>query len=122
MDLRVKEAQRLYWEIEQLRQHGAKRAALPKLHQIARLHEERAIELLCARDPDGWIDLYSAISAWGEAGAHSDAVGLIHRGFKFAALFPSGQKNIEQQLQELRSWLTSIKVLPSLRDFGSSVF
>jgi len=117
MDPRIEEAQRLYWEIEQLRQRDAKRAIPPKLHQMARLHEERADELLRARDPDGWIDLYAAITAWGEAGSSGDAKRLIQIGLGFAASFPDGRNNVEQQLEELKNWLPSIKVLPSLRDF-----
>ena len=39
-------------------------AALPQLLEMARLHEERACELLQAGDPDGWTDLFAAVTAW----------------------------------------------------------
>jgi hypothetical protein len=118
MDARVEQAQRLFWEISLLRQYGAARAALPKLTEMARLHEKRAIELLDQADSDGWIDFYAAITAWGEAGQKADADRLLQEGHRRAIQFPYGRENIDQQLNALRAWLNDLRVLPSLRDFA----
>ncbi len=53
-DWREQEAQRLFWEVEALRGLRASQQAIaPKLTRMARLHEERARELLGRQDADG---------------------------------------------------------------------
>ena len=117
MDPREEQAQRLFWEIELLRSQNAERAVLPRLRKMAELHQERAWELLSARDPDGWTDLYAAITAWGEAGLTSKATQLISQGRQVVDQYPDGQKNLNKQLDELRAWLDALPVVPSLSDF-----
>jgi len=117
MDSRVQEAQRLKWEIDLLHQQGADRTALPLRRKMAELHEDRAKELLSARDPDGWIDLYAAITAWGKAGMKGDAYRLITQGRQTISSFTEGRKNLEEALGELQDWLDALPVVPSLRDF-----
>jgi hypothetical protein len=117
MDPQVKQAQQLFWEIGRLREQGMHRLAVRKLAQMARIHEELARRLLQEREPDGWADLYAAVTAWGETGRKHDAHRLILEGRRLSALFPSGSENIERQLNELEDWLESLRVVPSLSDF-----
>jgi hypothetical protein len=121
MDPRVEKAQQLFWEISVLRQQGAQRATLQKLTRMSRLHEERALELLSSSNADGWTDLYAAITAWGEAGARSEADRLLHKGREMAAWFRPGQENIEKELDQLEAWLDSLRVVPSLWEFDQSL-
>jgi hypothetical protein len=118
MDQRIEQAQQLYWEIGRLREDGARRLAIPKLVRMAEIHEDRAMELLRSRNPDGWPDFYAAITAWGESGHKSHADRLIVEGSNLAAMFPDGRQNIEQQLRELDAWLDSLRVVPTLGEFA----
>ncbi len=118
MDLEINHAQQLFWEISRLRDQGIHRLAARKLGEMAQIHEERALRLLQDREPDGWPDLYAAITAWGEAGRKSDAHRLIAEGRRLCASFPNGQENINCQLNELDDWLDSVRVVPSLSDFA----
>lgn len=117
MDPREEQAQQLFWEIEMLRREGAERAAVPRLRKMAVLHQERAWELLSKGDPNGWIDLYAAITAWGEAGMKSEASHLITQGRQAVNMLPEGRINLEEQLNELQTWLDALLVVPSLTDF-----
>ncbi len=124
MDLRVEKAQRLLWEIEALKslQHQrATRAVLPQLREMAALHRERALELLPSGDAEGWTDLFAAVTAWGEAGARSEAEQLLETGRQLARSFSQGQENIVQQLNDLEAWLDEFRVVPSLGEFGAVV-
>lgn len=121
MDTRVERTQQLFWETQELRRRGAERAAVPRFREMAQLYEARANDLLVANDPDGWIDLYAAITAWAEAGARTDADRLISVGRRLAVKFSSGQCEIQQQLDDLACWLDSLRVVPSLGDFSRPV-
>lgn len=121
MDKRIEHAQQLFWEIGRLRDVGSHGVAVRKLVQMARIHEELALELLQSREPDGWTDLYAAITAWGEAGHKSDAQRLIFEGRRLSASLADGGENIERQLDELGGWLASLRVVPSLGDFARSL-
>lgn len=118
MDPRVKQAQHLFWEIDRLREQGSYRIAERKLAQMARIHEDLAVQLLNDREPDGWADLYAAITAWGEAGRKGDAHRLIMEGRRRSILFPDGSENINRQLNELEDWVGSLDVVPSLSDLA----
>ena len=87
---------------------------------MAELHEQRAQDLLSAHDPDGWIDLFAAITAWGEAGMKGDAIRLIAHGRQTVSLFPEGRKNLEEALGELQDWLDVLPGAPPLKDFDRS--
>ena len=119
MDVRVEQSQRLFWEIARLRKAGATRLAAQKLAEMARLHEDRAIELLEAGQPEGWVDMYSAITAYGDGGRRRDAEKLIERGRMLAGRLVSGKENVVAQLDEIASWLDALRVMPSLGDFAT---
>jgi len=118
VDPRVKLAQQLYWEISRLRDQGLLRLAVRKLGEMARVHQELAVQLLHDGEPDGWPDLYAAVTAWSEAGRKSDAHRLIVEGRRLLSEFPNGRENIESQLKELEEWVESLDVVPSLSDFA----
>ena len=120
MDQRVEQAQRLFWEIERLRQQGACRLITRKLLEMARLHESRARELLAQHDPDGWIDWYAAITARAESGCLVEASGFVREGRALAAFFPEGRANIEGQLDDLETWVRSlqVRVVPALGEYA----
>lgn len=105
MDPRVERTQQLYWEVESLRKQGVYPVAVPQLLEMARLHEERARELLQAGDPDGWTDLFAAVTALGEARQRSEANRLLAAGREFAARLGSMQAGIEEELRQLQIWL-----------------
>jgi hypothetical protein len=108
MDARLQKAQRLFREIEDLKQSGTPPALLFKLREMAQLREERALELLDMDNPDGWIDLFTAITAWGHAGARSEAGRLVSCGRQYAAALTDGRQGIEDELVELEQWLNSL--------------
>jgi hypothetical protein len=85
---------------------------------MAQLHEERARELLGRSDPDGWTDLYAAISARAEAGSRLEAYKLICYGRERADALPRGRENVLEELDRVETWVSELKVLPSLRDFA----
>ena len=122
MDQRIEDAQKLFWEISRLlRENGSRRIVTRKFIEMARIHEDRAGDLLQRCDPDGWPDAYAAITAWGKAGNKSDAFRLIAEGRELSALFPYGKEDIESQLAELETWLVSLQVMPSLGDFARPI-
>jgi hypothetical protein len=117
-DQRVKEAQQLFWRIETLRSlQVPHRAIAAHLNQMARLHEERAKELLSRQDVDGWTDLFAAITAWGEAGSEPSARTLLRFGERMAANF-DGRDLLLSELERLESWLKGLHVVPALEDFA----
>ncbi|AGP41264.1 hypothetical protein [Sorangium cellulosum] len=117
-DLRVKEAQQLFWQIETLRSlQVPQKTIAAHLSRMARLHEERAKELLSRRDVDGWPDLFAAITAWGEAGSEPSARHLIRFGEHAAASF-DGREHLLSELEHLEDWLKGLQVVPALEDFA----
>ncbi|WP_437785659.1 hypothetical protein [Sorangium sp. So ce1097] len=117
-DQRVQEAQQLFWQIEMLRSMQVPhKAIVTRLIRMARLHEERAKELLSRHDADGWTDLFAAITTWGEAGSEPSAHNLLRFGERMAANF-DGQDLLLSELERLRIWLKSLHVVPALEDFA----
>ena len=114
MDPRVERTQQLYWEVEAFRQKGVYPAALPQLLEMARLHEERARELLQAGDPAGWTDLFAAVTAWGEARRRIDADRVLTAGHGFAASLGPNKANVEKELRQLETWLNSLPPVPAV--------
>jgi hypothetical protein len=112
MDPRVERAQQLFWEIEALRKKGGSAAAMPQLVEMARLHEERARELLQAGDPDGWTDLFAAVTAWGEARQRSDADRVLAAGRGFAHSLGDEKASVENELRRLEEWQDSLPAAP----------
>ena len=94
-DVRVKAAQDLFWQIEALRALGAPHSAIvSRLDEMARLHEERARELLGQQNVDGWTDLFAAITALGEAGSELRATRLLRWGEQEAHQVDGGQTTV----------------------------
>lgn len=117
-DLRVKEAQQIFWQIAMLRSLGAPHKAIAsKLDRMALLHEARAKELLNRQDADGWTDLFAAITAWGEAGSEPPARYLLRFGADIAERF-DGRDLLLSELGRLESWLKGLQVMPALQDFA----
>ena len=77
------------------------------------------MELLEEGDPDGWVDLFAAITAWAKAGCREDANRLVAAGRSAASQFGSGEAKIHQQLDELEEWADDLTmtIVPSLRDY-----
>ena len=73
---------------------------MAKLTQMAQLPQERALDLLRQGDADGWTDLEAAVTAWGEAGAKTEAEHVLDVGRQFAAALAHGRANVEGQLNE----------------------
>ncbi len=123
MDPRVERAQQLFWEVEALREKGVYPAALPQLLEMARLHEERACELLPAGDPDGWTDLFAAVTAWGEARRRDEADRLLTRARVFAAVPGAKLATVETELRRLEAWLDALPPVstPALPDAASAL-
>lgn len=113
MDPRVERAQQLFWEVEALRKKGVYPVALPQLLEMARLHEERACELLQAGDPDGWTDLFAAVTAWGEARRRDEADRLLTRGRAFVAAPGAKQTAVGTELRRLEAWLDALPSVPT---------
>jgi hypothetical protein len=114
MDSRVERAQQLFWEIEAMRAKGLYPIALTQLQEMARLHEERARELLQAGDLDGWTDLFAAVTAWGEARQRSEADRLLAVGVGFAASMGPEKAAIENELRKQVAWLDSLPFVPPI--------
>jgi hypothetical protein len=76
MDLRVERARELYW-----RSYGTGNRPQPAysrdLVEMAQLHEDVAKDRLGRDDGRGWIDLYAAVTAFGDAGRVDDVRRLI---------------------------------------------
>ena len=120
IDSRIAQAQELHWRIQALRIHGAHSATLRAWNRdAARLYEERARELLENGDVLGWTDLFAAITHWGEAGEESAAMDLLALGHRTAGALPHDAASpIRAQLDELRAWLRSLNVVPSLAGYA----
>lgn len=72
------------------------------------------MELLEAHDPDGWTDLYAAVTAWGEARRRPEADRVLNAGCRFAApLGPTGA-GVEKELRQLAAWLDSLPPAPAV--------
>jgi hypothetical protein len=104
MDPRVDRAQQLYWLV-----YGSGTTPQPgrseELLEMARLHEEIARDRLEQADGRGWIDLYAAVTSWGNAGRLRDAQDLISEARRWAHRFPAMQDDIIREILELESWL-----------------
>ena len=87
---------------------------LPQLLEMARLHEERARELLQAGDPDGWTDLFAAVTARGEARQRAEADRLLTAGREFAASLHQDEANVVEELSQLKEWLDLLPPAPSV--------
>jgi hypothetical protein len=105
VDPRVEQAQTLFWEIEALRRNGRIEEASPKLLAMALLHEQRSIELLEARDADGWVDLFAAVTAFADAGHVDRAARLLLQGRELLEGFRVGRSAVLSELQEMEAWL-----------------
>jgi uncharacterized protein with von Willebrand factor type A (vWA) domain len=117
-DARANEAQQLFWQIEALRSLGApSKAIFPKLDRMARLHEDRAKELLSLQDAHGWTDLFAAITAFGEAGSEPHARALLRYGEDASRQF-DGRDLLLAELARLEVWLRELRVVPALEDFA----
>jgi hypothetical protein len=112
MDPCVKRVQQLFWEIEALREKGVYPTSLPQLLEMARLHEERARELLQASDPNGWTDLFAAVTARGEARQRAEAERLLTAGREFAASLNQDETDVVEELTQLKAWLDSLPAAP----------
>jgi hypothetical protein len=120
MDQRAEAAQRLFWEIEALRRLGVPhKAIVPRLAEMAELHEARGRELLDGVDPDGWIDLLAAITAWGEAGYHNRAYSLLQWAKEASAHF-EGTASLLEEIRNMEKWLAELPVLPTLAEFAQA--
>jgi hypothetical protein len=122
-DNRVVEAQALFFVIDDLRLRGAESAAVPLLRRMARLHEDRARELLgqSKRDPDGWPELYAAITAAAEAGNKNWALDMIQYGRDVARNVQLGGDEIAAELERLKAWLETLHVVPSLGELDRPI-
>lgn len=120
VDPRIAQAQALHWQIEGLRAHGAHSATLRALNRdVARIYEARARELLTNEDPQGWTDLFAAISHWAEAGEEAASVSLLDWGNRFATRLPEDARHaIRVELDGLRAWLHTLTVVPSLAGYA----
>jgi hypothetical protein len=105
VDPRVEQAQTLFWEIETLRRAGRIEEASPKLRAMGLLHEQRALELLEAREAEGWVDLFAAITAYADAGDVDRAAQLLIRGRELLDRFRVGRSALGGELQEMEAWL-----------------
>jgi hypothetical protein len=118
IDVRVQEAQQLFWQVETLRSLGVPyKAIVAKLDRMAQLHEELAKDLLSRAAPVGWTDLFAAITAWGEAGKEHRARSLLRFGTQAAKSF-EGQDALRSELERLEGWLSGLRVVPALEDFA----
>jgi hypothetical protein len=104
MDPRVNRAQELYWRtygIGGIPQAGHRGDFV----EMAGLHEAIARDLLDRGDALGWIDLYAAVTVWGDAGRLQHAHSLISWGRSQALEFPYMEDDITSELSELERWL-----------------
>ncbi len=117
-DARIEEAQRLFWEIQALRELGAgRRALVPKLVHMAELHEARARELLARTDAEGWTDFFAAVTAWANAGHGHHARDMIELADSEAVRF-TGSAHLKEELRRLTEWLGQLAVVPTLAEFA----
>lgn len=112
MDERLWQAQAVYAEIQELERQPDRQALPAKFAALAGLREERALTLLKAGRDDGWVDLFTAVTAWGRAGAKAEAKRLLTKGRRLAARLGRGRENVEAELRELGSWLDQLPPVP----------
>ena len=106
----VERAQQLYWLV-----YGAGNVPQPgrtaDLVEMAQLHEEIARDRLGEGDDRGWVHLYAALTAWGDADRLEHARILISSARQWARRFPAMQDDIDQEILEFESWLDRKLVL-----------
>lgn len=105
MDPRATRAQELFFEIQANRRTGSVDQLGRQLVEMAKLHEELSLDLFADGNPDAFVDLYAAITAWGEAGEKSKAQRLIDLGRQWALTLKDGRTTIEEQLAEMQAWM-----------------
>ena len=110
MDRRVEHAQHLYWRIVQLRAQHPEGGVRFLLRTMAFLHESRARDMLSQGNVDGWIDLFAAATAWGNAGMVAAAQWLLGFARERARSIGEGRKNIESEIDETEDWLRACAV------------
>jgi hypothetical protein len=108
MDARQRKAQELYVEIQELERQQDHPALPAKFAALASLREERALSLLEARQEDGWLDLFTAVTAWGRAGEKAQANRLLAKGRRLAAGLGLGRGNVVAELRDLKTWLDQL--------------
>jgi hypothetical protein len=121
MDQRMERAQELYWLV-----YGAGTVAQPgrlnELVEMAQLHEDIARERFGRDDANGWMDLYSAVTTWGDAGRLRHARALISEARQWAGRFPAMQRAINRELLEHERWLDKklefLEIEPLIRSTG----
>lgn len=123
IDPRIAEAQELHWRIHALREFGAHSATLRAWNRdAARIYEARARELLHSGDAHGWTDLFAAITHWGQAGDEGASTSLLELGDQVTATLSGDAADaIRAQLDDLRLWLRSLSVVPSLASYARSL-
>ena len=104
MDPRIERAQELYWRIYGPG-HTLQAGHSSDLVEMAGLHEAIARDRLGQDDALGWIDLYAAVTVWGDAGRLPHAHSLIAWGRERATGFPSMRDDILRELSALERWL-----------------
>jgi hypothetical protein len=78
---------------------------LNELLEMAQLHEDIARDRLGRDDASGWIDLYAAVTVWGDAGRLRHAKALISEARRWADRFPTMRRAIKRELLEHERWL-----------------
>lgn len=123
MDPRAEEAQALLWRAEALKRLGAGRKAQQALLEMARLHEELAFDRLGRGDPGGWIDLYAAVSAFGQAGERLQAERSMLRARELASQLPDrdAREGVTRELDAHARWLDELRVLPGLAELARRI-
>jgi hypothetical protein len=100
----MERAQELYWLV-----YGTGTVPQPErlneLLEMAQLHEDIARDRLGRDDASGWIDLYAAVTAWGDAGRLRHARSLISEARQWAGRFPAMHHDIKRELLEHDRWL-----------------
>jgi len=108
----------IYWQIETLEHLGAMRRAYALEVEAANLHEQRSKRLLVTNDPNGWIDLFAAVTYWGKSGHHVHAHRLLSEAEQAATGLVDGRDNLTTEISRLQSWLRSLNVVPALSDLA----
>jgi hypothetical protein len=121
LDHRAADAQRLFFVIDILRNTGDEAAAIPLLHRMARLHLDRARDLLEQGDADGWPDLYAGITAAAQAGNKNWAQEMVDYGLRIAGRLQDGKDEVTAELHRLEAWCSTLHVVPSLADLDRPI-
>lgn len=125
LDERAREAQALYWRIQQARASGRDNApeVADWFREMSAIHEERAKDLLDGNDPNGWIDLLAAATAAHEAGDTPRARKLIYAGWdRLWDWSNEARDTVEAQLADLERWLDPTQPKASLRPVPANPF